>query len=226
MCEVHKLVKIYIVRHCEAAGNRKKAFQGHTDCDISEDGARQLEYLSKRFSDIHIDKAYSSPLIRARKTAEAAIRDKGIEVISDPHFAEINAGVIDGMPFAEIAEKYPDFYDMWDNRLYDFAPEGGESMREVYDRMWEGLNNLALDPENEGKTLLIASHGAATRSLLCHIIHNDIKKLCYTEWSRNTAVSLIIKDEKGFRIEFANDDGHLPEDLKRTSRLLSVKKEI
>ena len=45
MCEVHKLVKIYIVRHCEAAGNRQKAFQGHTDCDISEDGAVQLGFL-------------------------------------------------------------------------------------------------------------------------------------------------------------------------------------
>ncbi len=220
------MIKIYIVRHCEAAGNRKKAFQGHTDCDISEDGARQLKYLKKRFSAIHIDKAYSSPLIRAYKTALAAVDDKNIEVVKDPHFAEINAGVIDGMPFAEIAERYPDFYDMWHNRLYDFAPEKGESMREVYDRIWQGLITLANDPENEGKTLLIASHGAAIRTLLCHLIYNDIEKLCYTEWSRNTAVSLIIKDEKGFHIEFANDDSHLPEELRRTSRLLSVKKEI
>ncbi len=217
------MVKIYIVRHCEAAGNRQKAFQGHTDCDISEDGARQLEYLKKRFSDIHIDKAFSSPLIRAYKTALAAVEDKNIEIVKDPHFAEINAGVIDGMPFSKIAERYPDFYDMWDNRLYDFAPEKGESMREVYDRVWQGLLKIVNDPENESKTVLIASHGAAIRNLICRITFGNIEKLCYTEWSRNTAVSLIIKDEKGFRIEFANDDSHLPEELRRTSRLLSVK---
>ena len=223
MCEVHKLVKIYLVRHCEAAGNRQKAFQGHTDCDISEDGQEQLKFLKERFSNIHIDKAYSSPLIRAYKTAKAAVDGKGIEVIKEPLFAEINAGVIDGMPFAEIEQKYPDFYDMWDNRLYEFAPEKGESVREVYERMWQGLEKLATDPDNEGKTVLVASHGAALRTLFCRLIYGSVEELCYTPWSRNTAVSLIVKDENGYHIEFANDDSHLPEELRRTSRLLSVK---
>ncbi len=217
-------MRIYLVRHCQAAGNLKKSFQGHTDCDISEDGAKQLEYLKKRFSDIHIDRAYSSPLIRAYKTAEAAVEGKGIKVIKDDRFAEINAGVIDGMPFDEIFSKYPWFLDVWDNTPEDFSPENGESMRAVSDRMWNGLKSVAEDPENENKTVLIASHGAAIRTLICRLVYGDIKKLCYTEWSRNTAVSLIVFDESGFRLEFANDDSHLPENLKKPSRLLSCKK--
>ena len=39
------MTKIYIVRHCEAIGNVKRIFQGSTDLDISETGAKQLEYL-------------------------------------------------------------------------------------------------------------------------------------------------------------------------------------
>ena len=40
---------IYLVRHCEAMGNHKRLFQGSTDCDISEIGAKQLQYLKERF---------------------------------------------------------------------------------------------------------------------------------------------------------------------------------
>lgn len=217
------MIKIYLIRHCEAAGNLKKAFQGHTDCDISEDGAAQLEYLKDRFSDIHIDKAYSSPLIRAYKTAVVATLGKGIEVNKDPHFAEINAGIIDGMPFTEIFSKYPWFTDVWDNRLWEFHPEGGEAMREVYERTWAGLCEIVKNPDNEGKTILIASHGAAIRTLICRLVFNDIEKLCHTEWSGNTAVSLLIYDGEKFEIEYANDASHLPKNLQKTSRLLSKK---
>ena len=218
------MVKIYLVRHCEAAGNLKKSFQGHTDCDISPDGAEQLNFLAKRFEDIHIDKAYSSPLIRAYKTAEAAVRGKNITVVKDDHFAEINAGVIDGMPFDEIFVKYPWFLDVWDNTPEDFAAEKGESMQDVFERMWQGIKNLCEDSANEGKTLLIASHGAAIRTVICRLMFDDIKKLSYTEWSGNTAVSLIVFDKSGIHLEFANDDSHLPQHLKKTSRLLSVKR--
>ena len=219
------MVKIYLIRHCEAAGNLKRSFQGHTDCDISDDGAKQLECLKKRFSDIHIDRAYSSPLIRAYKTAKAAVEKKGIKIMKDDRFAEINAGVIDGMPFDEIFSKYPWFLDVWDNTPEDFSPEKGESMRAVSERMWQGLRAVAEEPENDGKTLIITSHGAAIRTLICRLVYGDIKKLSYTEWSGNTAVSLIVFDKKGYHLEFANDDSHLPENLKRTSRLLSRKKE-
>ena len=50
------MTKIYIVRHCEAIGNVKRIFQGSTDLDISETGAKQLEYLKKRFADIPLDR--------------------------------------------------------------------------------------------------------------------------------------------------------------------------
>ena len=43
---------IYLVRHCEAMGNHKRLFQGSTDCDISEIGAKQLEFL-KEFTEVN-----------------------------------------------------------------------------------------------------------------------------------------------------------------------------
>ena len=62
-----------MVRHCEALGNVKRLFQGSTDLDISETGEKQLEYLKRRFEEIKLDRVYTSPLIRAYKTALAII---------------------------------------------------------------------------------------------------------------------------------------------------------
>lgn len=207
------MVKIYVVRHCEAAGNTAQVFQGSTDSDISELGKTQLEFLKERFKNIHIDKAYSSPLKRAYVTAVAAVDGKGIEVIKDPHFSEIDGGIIEGMSFQEIFENHAELEYCWENHPEKFAPENGESMCQVYDRIWKGISAIASDPENDSKTILIASHGVAIRTLLCRVVLDSIERLGEMKWSDNTAVSLLIFDEKGVRAEFINDSSHVPEEF-------------
>ena len=207
------MIKMYVVRHCEAAGNTTQVFQGSSDCEISEIGKIQLEFLKERFSSIHIDKAYSSPLKRAYKTAVAAVDGKGIKVIKDPNLSEIDGGIIEGMSFGEIFKNHAQLEYCWDNHPEDFAPEGGESMRQVYDRVWNGVLAIAKDPENDGKNILIASHGAAIRTLLCRVVLGCIERLNEMKWSDNTAVSLLIFDENGVRAEYINDSSHVPEEF-------------
>ncbi len=207
------MVKMYIVRHCEAAGNTAQVFQGSTDSEISELGEKQLEFLKERFKNIHIDKAYSSPLKRAYKTAVAAVEGKGIKVIKDPSLSEIDGGIIEGMSFYEIFKNHGELEHCWDNHPENFAPQGGESMRQVYDRVWRGVSAIASDPENDGKVILVASHGAAIRTLLCRVVLGPIERLNEMKWSDNTAVSLLIFDEKGVRAEFINDSSHVPEEF-------------
>lgn len=217
------MIKIYLVRHCEATGNKMKTFQGLIDCDITELGEKQLEFLSARFHSIHIDKAYSGPLKRAFKTALAAIKGKGLVVTKEPLFTEINGGDIEGMPFEELFKSHPYAEDAWDNHPEDFCAPNGEPMQKVYDRMKKGLEKLINDPENYGKTILIASHGAAIRCLICHIIYNSIGRLKETPWSVNTAVSLITYNNSSFEVEFLNDDSHLPDEFKSQKSRLLVK---
>jgi broad specificity phosphatase PhoE len=196
-----------------------KIFQGSTDCDISEDGAKQLEFLKKRFTDIHIDRAYSSPLIRAVRTAEKAVEGKGIPVERVEGFTEIYGGVIEGRPFAEFFAEDPALKDTWEHDIQNFAPAEGESMREVYARVKKAFRSLINDPENKDKTLLVASHGAVLKALLCHLVYDDIERLGEIPWADNTAVSLVVADENGVRIEYYGDTSHLPEEFKPVSVL-------
>ena len=57
-----KMTDLYIVRHCEAVGNRDRTFQGVSDCDITELGQKQLDHLAERFKDIKIEKELAGQL--------------------------------------------------------------------------------------------------------------------------------------------------------------------
>ena len=215
------MTEIYMVRHCEAMGNVKRLFQGTSDFDISETGEKQLEYLKNRFKDIKLDKVYTSPLIRARKTALAVIGDRSLEPIDEKGLIELDGGIVEGKPFKETFNSIPGLADAWDNHPEDFAPEGGEKMRDAYERIWNTVKKIAA--ENKGKAVACTTHGGVTRCLLCRLLKGDITKLKEMPWSENTAVTLIrFDDNLNPEVVFYNDTSHLPEGLiPKRSRLSS-----
>ncbi|MBO5211282.1 MAG: histidine phosphatase family protein [Clostridia bacterium] len=210
------MTKIYLVRHCEALGNLRRVFQGTTDLDITDLGEKQLEKLSERFDGIKLDKIYSSPLIRAYKTALAIKGNRDIEIEIYKDLSEIDGGIIEGKPFTDTLEKDPVLKEIWLNHPEDFAPEGGEPMRESYQRItnafWDIVN------QNKGKTVALATHGGIIRCLLCKLIYDDISKLITVPLFDNTAVGYIeIDDSNKIELKFINDYSHLPSDMLRSS---------
>ena len=216
------MTDIYIVRHCEAEGNNKRLFQGSTDCDITEMGEKQLELLKKRFSDIHLDIIYTSPLIRARKTALAIKGDREIPVVSDKGLTEIHGGVVEGKPFNEAFGNIPGLAEAWNNAPQDFAPEGGEPMRHAYERIWNAV--LKVTRENRGKTVAVATHGGVTRCRNCRLVFGAIERLKDMTWCENTGVTLLrFSDDLTLEIVFMNDTTHLPDELlPKRNRMASI----
>ena len=101
------MTNIYMVRHCEAMGNVKRLFQGSTDLDISETGEKQLEYLKRRFEEIKLDRVYTSPLIRAYKTALAIIGERNLKPEINDGLREMSGGIVEGKPFKEAFNAEP-----------------------------------------------------------------------------------------------------------------------
>lgn len=216
------VTKVYIVRHCETDGNALKIFQGHTDNDINEMGAKQLVALGEKFKDIPLDKIYTSPLIRAHKTALAISGNLNTPLFIDDGLIEINGGVYEGKTFEELKNSYPDFAEMWESKTWEFAPENGETMPDAYDRIWNTVTKIV--KENEGKTIAIVSHGFVTRSLFCRILYNDIKKFRELEYGFNTSVSLLeFEDENTPKIAYLNDLSHLTDDLINKNAKVPIK---
>lgn len=206
------MTRIYIVRHCEALGNLQKIFQGTTDLDITELGQKQLDYLTKRFENIHLDCVYSSPLIRTQKTAKAVIGTKGLTPIIHKGLIELDGGILEGKPFLEPSFDNPQIKYTWFNEPHNFMGEGGEHMHDAYERIWNAVVDIV--KQNPEKTVACATHGAVIRCLMSRLCYGDITRLKDVPISSNTAVSLIEFDENlNYKIIFNNDAGHLPDDM-------------
>ena len=205
------MTTVYLVRHAEAMGNVQNFFQGRTDCDITTNGGRQLEYLSERFKNIRYDVIYSSPLLRTMKTADAVNTYMQLPIIQDEGLMELDGGAFEGRTWDEIPQLYPYEYDLWKNHMPDFKAENSESMHEIYDRIIKAVEKIV--EENKGKIIVIVSHGCAIKNFLAYANGMGIDGITKLGWSDNTAVSkLIFDDDMNIMVEFQNDSSHLPEE--------------
>lgn len=199
---------IIVVRHCEAEGNIKRYFQGHTDGQVSERGKMQLDLLAERMKDIHIDAIYSSPLSRAKATADAINRGRDLPVILDSRLMEINGGLLEGVKWSEFPALYPEQAEDWNLKPWLFHAPKGESMKEVYDRIYAAILDIA--KENVGKTVAVASHGCAIRNLICRAKGLPIESLNDVAWCDNTSINIIEFDEElNPSVICENDRSHL-----------------
>jgi len=198
---------IYLVRHCEARGNIDREFHGSFDSDISDNGREQLRRLSERFRDIPLDALYSSPLRRARLTAEAVNLHHNLPIVFDERLKELNGGLWERNKWAELPQLFPESSEAWGSRPHEFEAPEGETMRQLYDRMKAALCDIAA--AHEGQTVAVASHGCAIRNALAWGLTGDIVRLGDIPWCDNTAVSVFRFEDGKVSVTLYNDSSHL-----------------
>lgn len=206
------MTRLILVRHCEAEGNTKGVLQGRTDCDVSGNSAAQLELVALRLRNEPLAAIYSSPLRRAFKTAQAIDRYHGLEIKVDPRLSEIDLGDWDGRSWEEIAAQDSPMLRVWNETPGKFRAAGGESMREVYDRMWAAA--LDMVKANRGGTVCAVSHGCAIRNFLCRALGLPVDDIGRVGWCDNTGLSVVDFDEAlSPRVVKMNDASHIPPEL-------------
>lgn len=201
------MTTIYLVRHCETKGNQQRFFQGRIDMDISENGAHQLDLLAERFRDMPLDELYTSPLLRAVRTAEAVNRYHGLPLHWDERLIEINGGCWEGKPWTDLPAFDPEQCRRWLHEPWNFQTQGGEPMRAVYDRMKRALLDIAA--VCDGQKVAVVSHGCAIRNALCFAKGLPVEKLDTVEWCDNTALCILEIERDTVRVLAENDHTHL-----------------
>lgn len=177
------------MRHGYSEGNFLGEFHGHMDGDLTDLGHEQAERAGVYLKDRKIDVAYSSDLRRAYKTALHITKYHGIEPIKDENLREIYAGEWEGKKFSELERDYPELYGTWRSDPADFVSIGGESMREVYDRLKTEVERIV--GENRGKTVLVATHATPLRCLACTWLGKPLSEFNSVAWMNNAAISEI-----------------------------------
>ena len=161
---------LYYVRHGETDFNIQGRLQGRRDTVLNAHGRRQAAecgiLMSDLFSRDHRQpqdfKYVSSPLMRARDTMEILRATLGLEAHDyeiDPRLLEIAYGDWEGLTLPEIEAHSAGVLTRREDDKWDFAPPGGESYRELADRIGNWYSSLTADT-------VVAAHGGGVRALM------------------------------------------------------------
>ena len=159
---------LLIVRHGETEWNAEGRIQGHTDIGLSENGAQQARSLGQRLADRQIDVAYSSDLKRTSETARLALGHRNVVLNETPMLREYHKGIFEGMTLTEIQTQFPDEYPKYLEKDLSYAPEGGETTRDVSTRMASIFQEIKAKHLDE--TVLVVSHGGALRAAMVSLL--------------------------------------------------------
>lgn len=160
------MTKLYFVRHGETDLNLQGRCQGRLDYPLNETGRRQLEETAEKFDGIEIDKIYSSPLLRARQSAEIIAERKGLNVHPLEYIVEIDHGELEGMSLDDARKKYAGMLKDWIDRPDTVKFPGGESLDDVRKRMLKGVKEVIM--ADRGKAVLLLTHQVLGGVARCH----------------------------------------------------------
>jgi broad specificity phosphatase PhoE len=143
------------LRHGESIGNAEKRHQGQADYPLTERGSQQVkmlaDYWKKQGNTFNL--AVSSPLSRAKQSAEILCKELDLKLTFDPIWKERDNGKLAGLLHKKALQEIPppDFIP-----LYQPIADTGESQWELYLRAGAALNSLMSLPPGD---YLVISHG-------------------------------------------------------------------
>jgi len=203
---------LYLVRHGETEYNRRGIVQGGgIDSSLNDTGRQQAEKLAQRLHSVSFDAVYASTMRRAKQTAD---------ILADPHepvrreflddLQEMSWGVYEGAhPSSERDEALGAVKRDWRSGVFDRAVEGGESALEVQERANRAIRHLL--SEEEGRTVLVVTHGRYLRVLLASVLDDYGLEHMHEFGHANTCVNQLLHTGESFQAELLNCTAHLDE---------------
>jgi len=140
---------IFLARHGESDWNVEKRFQGHRDRPLTERGREQAHALADLVGAEKINAVYTSPLSRARETAEIVAARVGLKVVALPELREVDTGSWSGLSRADVEARFPEGFAHW--RSGGSAWENGESYDEMAERVIGALRKIGERPTHAAR---------------------------------------------------------------------------
>ena len=190
---------IYIVRHGLTEWNKLKKLQGAADVPLAKEGILLAEKTGEALRDVKFDICFTSPLSRAKQTAEYVLGKRDVPIIPDKRIQEMSFGEFEGLCCREEGWNIPDpgFRNFFNAPEVYQPPKGGESFEEVRARLNNFLEELYQKEELQDKNVLLSTHGAALCGILSLMKGLPISGYWQQGVHKNCAVSIAeVKDGK------------------------------
>lgn len=183
---------IYMMRHGETDWNVQHLFQGRTDIPLNENGRKVAELTRDGMKDIHFDVAFCSPLCRAKETAQIILEGRDIPLIEDERIIEMGFGEYEATKMHQENKNLQLFF-MHPEEYHE--EKGVETFEAVLERASDFLNDLMSNQKYQNSTILVATHGAMIRGLMCAFKENPIKDFWQGGVHKNCGMTIVeVKD--------------------------------
>lgn len=205
--------RIIAIRHGETAWNADTRIQGHIDIPLSDTGRWQAARLAQALAAEPVHTIYSSDLSRAFETARAISQQHpelaGRPPQQMPILRERCFGVLQGKTWAEIDTHWPDLALRWRQRDIDFAPEGGETLVQLQQRVREAVHGIAA--RHVGEQIVLVAHGGVLDALYRLATGQDLR--APRTWQLgNTAINRLLWTPESLTLVGWADTRHLEND--------------
>lgn len=176
------------------------------DAPLNDRGEKQAAAFFEAYKHISFDKIYTSSLVRTRQTVQSFI-DLGIPVESLKDLREISWGRQEGVAFTpETSTEYQQICQSWIDGDLEAKIDGGESPREVAERLAKGFEYIVSQPNED--TVLVCVHGRVIRILMCWMLNRPYSEMDQFKHT-NTGLYIMNWDGAKYELEIANQVEHL-----------------
>jgi probable phosphoglycerate mutase len=202
-------MRVILARHAETDWNTEGRYQGQTfDIPLSILGRTQAQAMASRLVSVPLARVFTSPLLRARQTAQMVLRKDTAELQTDAGLMEIAHGKWEGHLDADVCAEYPEIRRAWRETPHLVTLPEGESFAEVMARAWPAFCR-ACEGLGEEDSALIVSHDGANRAILCRVLGLSLERV----WSFRQAPTCLNllegPDPEHLAVVRLNDATHL-----------------
>ena len=158
-------VNLFVFRHAETTDNSNSIFSGWRNPDLTSKGLVQATEVAEQLANERIDYAFTSHLLRARRTLEIVLESRlDVPVFVDDRLIERCYGILQGKNKVEVAAERPEWFAKV-HRGYDFPPPEGESLKMVENRTLPFILQFKECLRRNPGNVAISCHGNSMRPI-------------------------------------------------------------
>ena len=183
-------MELHLIRHGQTNWNEEGRAQGQSDSRLTETGEQQAIALGKRINHLKFDKVFCSSSLRTRQTAQLVFPRSKLDIEYLDSLREIFLGPWEGKLYKDIESESPDSHEHFWKKPHLFALKGAESFYQLQQRAINTIQSFS--DEFERKKIVVVSHGALIKTLLCYAEGKPLKELWTSPRMHNCAHSIIL----------------------------------
>lgn len=204
-----EVTTLHLVRHGQTESNAGGRIQGQSESQLSSLGRAQAERLAEALALLAPRTLYASDLVRARDSAAPAAARLGLPLVLEPRLRERAYGILEGMTWTEIIAEHPDVYARLAAADPEFRIPGGESRRDLSERITAAIDALA--DRHAGQTFAVVSHGGVMSAFVAHVLGLPLERTPALR-TLNGCISTFERGQGGWRMLTFGAVAHLGAD--------------